>query len=342
MKLFRPFLLILILFSLSSCALFKSNPQKKFEAAQKQEQKAEKAIEVKTEQIQEKSKSFVYGAKYSNEKDTNRTAYLDVSGRFLDLAQLTLGPANLQDSITIRKIADELIDSYKAETEDAKKAKIKAEKDLQAYVNQVVILQKEKDGLVKVYQDKIEKLEKINEQNASKASQWDEENGFWQQFNIFRDIGKLIKKLFVLVIIGGLGFIIFHILEVLFPGLRIVSSILAFAGKIAMKLAPSIKSSLNLVSDNVLKTLKVTVKGLQSSFDKLKNHPIEQDLVQNFPDNYMFNKKEVLGLLEQLSLNIEKLIKTELDAQNDNSTRAVINVAKSELKSMDIPDKSLI
>ena len=330
------------LLSISSCALFKSNPQKKFDNAQKQEQKAEKAIEAKTDQITDKSKSFVFGAKYSNEKELVRTPAIDVSSRFLDLAQLTLGPPNLQDSITIRKIADELIDSYKAETDEAKKAKIKAEKDLQAYVNQVVTLQKEKDGLVKVYQDKIEKLEKINQDNSVKAAQWDSENGFWQQFNIFSDIGKLIKKLFVLAIIGGLGFIVFHILEILFPGLKIISSILSLGGKIAMKFAPSIKNSLGLVSNNVYKTLKLTVTGLNSVFDKLKNYPIEQSLVQSYPEDYQFNKKEVISILESYSEQIEKMIKDELDKQNDATSRAIINVAKSDIKNMATPDKSLI
>ena len=111
-----------------------------------------------------------------------------------------------------------------------------------------------------------------------------------------------------------------------------------------MKFSPTAKKFAGVVSDNVYKTLKVTVKGLQLSLDKLKHSPIEAELIENFPNDYKFSKDEVLKILEDHSVKIEGMIKTELDGLNDDTTRAVINITKSEtgIKSMVIPDKNLI
>ena len=111
-----------------------------------------------------------------------------------------------------------------------------------------------------------------------------------------------------------------------------------------MKLAPGVKSGLGLVSQNVYKTLKCTVKGLSEVMDKLKNHPIEHELVQNYPDSYRFTKNEVIKVLELHSEKINELIKKELDTQNDEVTRSIINTTKAEvgLKAMVPPNSNLI
>lgn len=340
----RYFILFLLIFSLSGCSVFKSNPQKKFQQSQKIEQKAKEAIIVKENEIEDKGKSFVFGAKYSNEKETNRTPAIEVSGRFLELARLTFGDPSVKDAMVVRKIADELIETYKAETEEAKRGKIRAEEKLQKIVNEVVTLQKEKENLIEIYRKKIEASDKVNEQNAQKAAQWDEENSFINSINPFHDLLKFFKKLLIFGLIGGALIVVFHILEIFFPGLKIVSAIFGFLGKLALKFSPAAKKFAGVVSDNVYKTLKITVKGLQSVFDKLKNYPIEQDIIRNYPEDHVFSKKDVLRLLETHSEKIEQLIKEELDKVNDDNSRAVISIAKSEtgIKSMVVPDKHLI
>jgi hypothetical protein len=124
----------------------------------------------------------------------------------------------------------------------------------------------------------------------------------------------------------------FSVLETFFPVLKLASAPLSLLGKAAIKLAPQTKKFLGLVSDNVMKSLKVTVKGLQNSFDKLKNHPIEQELIQGYPDDHIFTKKEVLSILEEFSLKIESLIKKELEITNDAETRAIVSEVKNEIK----------
>ena len=136
----------------------------------------------------------------------------------------------------------------------------------------------------------------------------------------------------------------FNILETFFPGLKIVSCIFGLAGKLVLKFSPAAKQFAGVVSNNVYKTLKMTVKGLGEVLDKLKNHPIEQELIQNFPDNYTFNKKEVIKLLDDYSIKIESLIKKEMDNTQDDTAKAIIQVAKSEvgLKQPVVPGLRLI
>lgn len=338
---FVPILLVCLL--LTGCSTFTSL-KNKFFSADKRVQTAVQRVEKKQGEIEDKGRSFVFGAKYANEFETNRSPSINLSHDFLDLATMTLGPPSIKDAQTIQEITDSLLNRTQKDLASAIADKTKAEKRLQDYVGQVVTLQNESAKLSANYERELANLRKISEVNAVKASQYDAENGFWQSLNPLSDLWKFVKKLFILsLIVGGL-IIVFHVLEVFFPGLKIVSTIFGGITRLALKFSPQAKKFAGVVSDSVYKSLKSTVQGLDNVFDKLKNQPIEQSLIQNFPDSHQFNKKEVLNLLEQHSENLEKLIKDELDKLNDNQSRTIVNAikTKTDTKLMGVPGENLI
>lgn len=315
----RFFLFLLLVPVLSGC--FQIPFLKKTKAEEKVAQTS-KAIDKNQEKIEDKGKAFVYAANYVNKQETNRTPQINLESRFIDLAQLTLGNPSIQDAQLMRDIADGLL-------KDAIKDKEIAEKKLDEFSKEVIKYQKNEAALTEKYESALEKVNKINDQNAIKAGKWDAENSQW--WNPFYDIFKLFKKLLILGLIGGVLFVGFHILEIFFPEVSFISSIFGFFGKILIKFFPKVKNAAGLVGASVLNGLKATVKGIDATFDKLKNYPIEQELLIGYPNDKLFNKSEVQALLEAHSERIHDLIKTELEKAGDDESKAVINLAKQEI-----------
>jgi hypothetical protein len=226
----------------------------------------------------------------------------------------------------LRERADQL------QTESAlyKKQYDKAEKDLSAFAGQIVTLQEEQRNLNKKHALERNQQDAQNTENALKAAKWDAENGFWSQFNIFADITKFFKKLFSLCILGGILFIAFKLLEIFFPAFNILGTIFGGLIRGVQRLVPSAVKSANLVGRSVWEGFKGTVKAIENTRAKLEREDIESDLMENYPDNYQFSKKEVHALLEKMSAKINDILTAELTAQQKEEGYALVQHAKAE------------
>lgn len=351
---FKILFLIFTILTLSGCSIFRGPTavEKQKKAVQGIEL-SQKNIVAKTSQIEDKGKAFLYGAKYSLEHETNKTVPVLISEKFLDLSTLSIGQPSLTDAQKIREITDDLLkesdrkiavanlqlaqtegDKKKFEKEalNYKKQVESGEKQLKLLENSVSLLQGQEKLLKGEYDKKLGEAQKIAEVNATKASQWDEENSLINSLNPFRDLFKFIKKLFVLSLIGGAIFIIFHVLEVFFPALGVVSLIGSTFIKVISKFVPKAISGAGFVSSKIKDSLKAVTTGLQHTIDTLKVNPIEDKILNNLKENDIFDKNDVKKFLETHTENILELIKNEQDEHQDNSIKTEISNIKNEIK----------
>lgn len=332
------------------------------------EDKAEialKAIEDNKKVLDNKASALVFGSQYTLKQETNKTPYIDVSLRFLELATLSLEKPSVKDANLMMEISDGLLKGYKEEAELAKKkaaeaqgraatsdkekeeakiaAKIasdnyekakkdhlEAEKKLALYTQDLVKLQ-ENEKVLTEKADKAElALKQFARENSGKAAEYDSEHGFWQQFNIFSDIMSLIKKLFTIGIIGCILVVAFKVVEVFFPALSIVSSIFGLVIKTITKLFPAAKSFAGLVGDGVKDALTALVKANHDVLKQLKDAPIEKELLESYPDDKTFTKKETEELLLKLTDKTVDYIEKKLLEHTDSDTRGIISYVKAD------------
>ena len=322
----KPLLLAFVIVLITGCfgSLSKkdSGVDKDYLAKQAKSEKAKQDIRANDDKIIDKGKAFIHATKYTLNQETNRTPHIEVSKTFLDLAQLSIGLPAIKDAKLVEEISDGLISGYKAENLklqlqnstnkleidilkiELKKAESEAKSansKLDSFQGEVIKLQLNEDLLKKKYEGELSKLNKENLDNAEKAKAWDADNGFWQQFNIFSDIVSLIKKLFVMSVIGGVLFIVFKTLEVFFPAFSLVSGVFSVIIGVIKKIAPTALKMAGCVSSKVYDTLSQVIHSNQSFMKTLKEMPIEEDLIKGYPDDYIFEKKEVKELLLALT-----------------------------------------
>lgn len=315
--------------------------------------KAKEEIKINDDRIIDKGKAFIHATKYTLNQETNRTPHVEVSKTFLDLAQLSIGLPAVKDAKLVEEISDGLISGYKAENlklqlqnstnkveidilkTELKKAESEAKfanAKLDSFQGEVIKLQLNEEKLKSKYEGELDKLEKINQDNSGKAAAYDSEHGFWQQFNIFSDIFSLIKKLFVISLIGGVLFVAFKALEVFFPAFSLVSGVFSVIIGIIKKLAPAAIKSAGFVSNVAMDALKHVVKSQDNIFKKLKKEDFELDLVQPYLDDHKFTKNEVLDLLYKLTEVTVNSMEQNLKDSTDEETRGVITKVKQEIK----------
>ena len=353
-KHFKSIFLILSIALITGCfglSQKESGVDKDYLAKQAKTEKAKQEIKVNLDKVTDKGKALVHGAGYAINLETNKTPPVQVAGELISHAQLTLGNPSLADSKKIEDIVDGLVQEVKAENLKLKiqnttnkleldilKTELKkadsegkaARQKLNAFEEQITKLQNNEDLLKKKYEGELDKLNKENLDNAEKAKNWDAEHGFWQQFNIFSDIVSLIKKLFTLSIICGVCVVLFKILEIFMPGLNIISSFFGVIVKCISKLFPAAKSAAGLVSSKVYDAFSHLVKANENIFEKLEKAPLEEEIVNLFPDDKMFTKSEVKTLLFQLTDKTIDLFKAELNKHTDENSKALVRYAKAD------------
>lgn len=331
---------LLIIFWLIGCIAFSGcfSAITKQNKAEKAILKNEKLIDNNANDINEKGKSFVWGAGYALSHETNITPALDVGTRFIDLAQLTLGNPSFKDSLTIRAIVDDLLSKYQldlATKEDEiskyKKQILKGEAALAQFSAQVVALEGDRDKLTEKYDLELDKARKVAGENAEKAAKFDSEHGFWQSFNIFSDIFSLMRKLLVLGLIIGALVIIFHILEIFFPGLGVVTYIFSLGGRIVQKFFPRAIDGAGFVTKKVLFGFQQVIKGIQDTRQILSKQNIEDKILEIYPYDKTFNKDEVKKLLIAHTDRIQEILEGKLKEHTDNESRILITQTKTDL-----------
>ena len=224
------------------------------------------------------------------------------------------------------------LDILKVQLKKADSEGKEARGKLDAFEGEIIKLQKNEEVLTAKYQGQLDKLQKENEENAAKANEWDDDHGFWQQFNIFKDIFGLIKKLFVISVIGGVLFIAFKIIEIFCPALSILSGIGSMVIGVFKKILPAAFKGAGLVSSTVLDALKHVVASNRDFMKTLSDKDIEDELIANYPDSYSFSKKEVKDLLLALTDKTLAELEKELNSKTDEVTKGVITSVKQEIK----------
>jgi hypothetical protein len=321
-------LVFLIIVSSVGC---KTNPEKRLFRLNNQLNKAAVNVESKNTQIEDKGKSFVYGAKYSNSKETNRTPAIDVSARFLDLAQLTLGNPSIKDAAVVKEITDGLLAEADYKVKNAEEEKAKAEFKLSGLIKEVETLQNQKTNLQHQYELAVDKVRSEAEKNAAKARLYDEENSFWNQINPFHDLGKFFKKLVIWGVVLGFIFTAVRILEFVFPQFSILGAIAGGIGKLVFKIVPTATKAAGVVPKQIWDFSKKTVLSIENTLKALEYQDIESDLIKNYPETHKFEKKDVLQLLQLHSEKIEGMLKVELTQKYNEDDQAILNKAKINL-----------
>jgi hypothetical protein len=349
MKNYLALFALLFVVGFGSC---QTTPQQKLEKAKGKLALATQAIDSKSNEIEDKGKTLVYGANYANRLETNRTPAVNTSSRLLDLAQLSLGNPSVKDASNIKEIVDGLLfeaklsesllntklaasesdaSYFKKQSETYKKKVGEAEEKLTKLTTGIANLQSEKTELEKVFKEKQAAVEKVNTENATKAAKWDEENTFFNSINPFHDLLKLVKKLAVLGGIVGILVAGFRIAELFFPGLNIVGSILGFFGRWIFKFAPKAKKAAGVVSGVIWDAFKVNVKAIDSFFQTLARGEIESHILEAIPDDAKLTKNDLAKYFSLYGEKIEEGIKIELDKFHNEESRGVVNLAKTEL-----------
>lgn len=314
------FILLLPLLLVLSC---RTPIEKQSKANQEAEKTKIESFE-KQEEINDKGRAFVYGVNYNLDQiKSNRTVEIETAARFGDLAQLTLGNPSLQDAQKIREISDDLISRAEKKIQEG-------EAKLKVFVGKVEELNVEKQKLKEQYENDLDKIQRVALGNAEKAQKYEEEHTFWNSINPFYDLKNAFKKLFGWGVFLGVVVVLFNILETVFPQLKIVSVLFGWFFKIVSRIFPAMKSAAGVVSSTVYDGFKKVVLGYQHAIDALKNHPIEDEILKNFPDNKTFDKKEVKILLEQHSEQILELFRKEQMEHQNDETGAIVQTIKSE------------
>ncbi len=359
-------LFILIIGTCAGCASWQKTPEQKYIAEKAKVELVQKSIDDKNIKIQDKGKAFLYGAKIANWAETNRSVAIDVSAKFLDLSVLAIGEPSIRDATVIRDITDGLLLAqntkifeietkaaiaresaatnefqYKAAQKELEKIKeqnkinsnlvYNAELKLKTFDSTVSQLQDEKELAIRGLTKELEKSDKLNEINSEKATSWDAENGFWASLNPFTDLWKFCKKMFTLGLIGGVLFVLFKVLEIFFPEMNIIGSVLGLFGKTVSKFVPSLTKSMDCVSNTVWTAMKHSVSATEDTLNKLKNQDIESPLIESYSNDYKFSKDEVKELLEKHSENIQNFILNNLSSTMDSTSKGIVLAAKTEL-----------
>ena len=228
------------------------------------------------------------------------------------------------------KEQEEISKQAKKESDAAKEKVAQAESQLYQFGNQIITLESQISTLDIQHKSELEKLQKINNQNAAKAEQYNKDNSFVSSLNPFKDLFSFFKKLFIWGLIIGVVVLAFNILEIFFPGLKIVSTVFGGFVKLILKLVPKAKNAAGVVSKSVYKSLSHVVKANNDFFYELEQLPIEDKLVENYPEDHQFNKKEVLNLLYQLSENTLTSLKNKLKEYTDEESRSIITYTKAD------------
>jgi hypothetical protein len=201
---------------------------------------------------------------------------------------------------------------------------------LDSFEGEITKLQNNEELLKKKYQGELDKLQKENEENAAKANAWDDENSLINSINPLHDLAKFVKKLFTLSIVCGGLFLGFKILEVFFPALSILSGIAGMALNVLKKIVPKAFEFAGLASSKVVDTLGQVLRSNQNFMQKLRDIPLEAELIKNYPADYKFTKDEVQGLLEQLTENTLDEMKKEYEKNTDTESRGYISLVKAK------------
>ena len=318
---------------------------------QKQSEKAKLEITAAEKKIEDKGRAFLHAAEYTLNQETNKTPHVLVTGTFLNYATLSLGKPSINDAKIVEEISDGLVSGYKAENLklrlesstnkieiDILKSQLKtaeseakaANSKLDKFTQDVVRLQNNEELLKKKYQNELDKLNEENLANAAKAAAWDDDNSFINSINPLHDLAKFFKKLFTLTVIGGILFIAFKILEIFFPALSILSGIGGMCIGVVKKILPGAIKSAGLVGKGVYDALAHVVKSNQEFLSKLEQLPLEDELIEKYPDNYNFTKKEVKELLLSLTDKTVEELKKELQKNTDEQSRGIISYVKAD------------
>lgn len=353
MKTKLPYLIIFLII-LTGCFGSLKKPDtvdKDYLNKQKQSEKAKLEITAAEKKIEDKGRAFLHAAEYTLNQETNKTPHVLVTGTFLNYATLSLGKPSINDAKIVEEISDGLISGYKAENiklrlesstnkveidilktqlkaaeSEAKAANLKLDK----FTQDVVRLQNNEELLKKKYQNELDKLNEENLANAAKAAAWDEDNSFLNSINPLHDLAKFFKKLFTLTVIAGILFIGFKVLEVFFPALSILSGIGGMCIGVVKKILPGAIKSAGLVGKGVYDALAHVVKSNQEFLSKLEQLPLEDELIEKYPDNYNFTKKEVKELLLSLTDKTVEELKKELQKNTDEQSRGIISYVKAD------------
>lgn len=315
-----------------------STPEKKKAKADQKIEAAAKKIEINDNQLEERGKSLVYGAAISIARETNRTPAVEITSKYIGLSQLTLGNPSVKDADIIRGITDDLFFQYNLKVavkdDEIKEAKAKiaeGERKLAEFTQTIIELENSRDSLNKDYQSKLDAANKVNEKNAELAQKYNEIYGGINWLNPFAGLGHILKRLVFMGLGIGLIVILFKVAEIFYPALNIVGFVFGGIGKAVIKFAPRTKEFMGVVSSKVYDSFKATVKGLEQVKESLKKEDIESSLLAAFPADHLFEKKDVLELLQKHSEQILTIIKNNMDKNHDETTRAVVNYAKSDL-----------
>lgn len=351
---FKSVLLIFSIILITGCfgglSKKESGIDKDYLALQEKSAKAKSEIELNKLKVTEKAKSFAHATVYTLTLETNKTPEIKTASEFARYTQLTLGNPSVEDARRIEDIADGLIkearnenlklrieastnkveidylrSQIKATESEAKSARQKMEE----FQEMVGRLQLNEDKLKSKYEGELSKLNKENLENAEKAKIFDNERGFLASLNPFTDLVNFVKKLFTLSIVCGLLFLAFKILEVFFPALNLLSMFGSMVIGVVKKILPGAIQGAGLVGKSVLNTLSQVVQSNQSFMKTLKEMPIEDDLIKSYPDDYIFEKKEVKELLLALTDKTLAELQKELDKNLNEETRGVVTYVKA-------------
>ena len=222
------------------------------------------------------------------------------------------------------------LDILKVQLKKADSEGKEARGKLDAFEGEIIKLQKNEEVLTTKYQGQLDKLQKENELNAAKANEWNEENSFINSINPLHDLAKFFKKLFTLSVVCGILFIGFKVLETFFPAFQLLSGVFSMIINVIKKIVPKAFETAGMVSSKVYDTLAQVIQSNQSFMKTLKDMPIEDELVEKYPDSYSFTKKEVKELLLSLTEKTLGELQRELDKNTTEHTRGIISYVKAD------------
>lgn len=326
-------------------------PRKEFSDKKEKTDKANSEIHKNEDLIKEKGATLIHGAGYALNLETNKSPEVKVASELISFAQLTLENVSVNEARKIEDIVDGLVKEVRAENLKLKiqnttnkveidilRGQLKlvesegnaARQKMTAFQNEIIRLQNNEELLKKKYEAELGKLEKENLDNAAKAAAWDDDHTLISSLNPFKDIVSLFKKLFTLSVIGGILFIGFKVLEVFFPAVSLLSSVFGMIINIIKKILPKSFEFAGLVSSKVYDTLAQVVQANQNFLRDLEKLPLEDELIERYPENYNFTKKEVKELLLLLTDKTVSELRKNLDSTTNEETRGIISYVKAD------------
>jgi hypothetical protein len=158
------FLIIIVIISLTGCALMK-NPFKAWTKAENKVEQVEKKIDTNQDKIINEGKKYIYATKLTLDLDPSTNQFHLLESQFAEKAIVVMGQPTLEDVNILRQMIQNLLSTNA-------QLNVKGQKQMAAMDAEIIDLQNENEDLISKLEKAQAKVTAVGLENAGMAQKW--------------------------------------------------------------------------------------------------------------------------------------------------------------------------